>query len=556
MKPASWHAFSARVRLVTWATGSRAAAPAQVRQAVAVIPAARRSGRKTPCAPNAAAERITAPRLRGSVTPSSATSSGAGCSSAAASRSSNGSYANGGTCRPTPWCSTPPVIRSSSARLTSRIGDAPVGGGPDDLGDPLVDVDAHARRRARSPARAARSASSTGLRPTSSSGASLGGLRLAARRDPGPDRAGAAAAPGRGGGAAGRRHAAAAAAGPRWCPWCPAGRSWARGPRRPPPGAPCPASRRSLGQLLVAGVALVPRPLVGGQGAAAALRGWPGSCRRSRRGALLRRDVAGHAAASCPASVSCPPIVHRGPCGVSSTTTPAVLELVAHRVGGGPVLAGPGRGPLLQGQRHQRVDHAAQLVRRPPPVHCGSSGSSPRTSSIARTAGQRSSPTAASSPSASAALPSRTGRARPRARADVFRSSSIASTNAAGSSPGSPGADPLGGPLHEALDPPVRRRPPRAAPPRSSRSPSGSAAAAQVVAQLDRPDPERLDRRQVDHVAERLAHLGAAEVEQRRGAPRTGRTAARPRCDWAISFSWCGKIRSSPPPWMSNSAPR
>ena len=26
--------------------------------------------------------------------------------------------------------------------------------------------------------------------------------------------------------------------------------------------------------------------------------------------------------------------------------------------------------------------------------------------------------------------------------------------------------------------------------------------------------------------------------------------------DWAISFSWCGKIRSSPPPWMSNSSVR
>lgn len=24
----------------------------------------------------------------------------------------------------------------------------------------------------------------------------------------------------------------------------------------------------------------------------------------------------------------------------------------------------------------------------------------------------------------------------------------------------------------------------------------------------------------------------------------------------AISFSWCGKIRSSPPPWMSNAGPR
>ena len=26
--------------------------------------------------------------------------------------------------------------------------------------------------------------------------------------------------------------------------------------------------------------------------------------------------------------------------------------------------------------------------------------------------------------------------------------------------------------------------------------------------------------------------------------------------DWASSFSWCGNTRSSPPPWMSNSAPR
>ncbi len=25
---------------------------------------------------------------------------------------------------------------------------------------------------------------------------------------------------------------------------------------------------------------------------------------------------------------------------------------------------------------------------------------------------------------------------------------------------------------------------------------------------------------------------------------------------WAISYSWCGKIRSSPPPWMSNVWPR
>ena len=61
------------MRLVARATGSRAATPADVRQATAVIPAERRCGTTTPCPPNAPAERTTAPRLRGSVTPSSAT---------------------------------------------------------------------------------------------------------------------------------------------------------------------------------------------------------------------------------------------------------------------------------------------------------------------------------------------------------------------------------------------------------------------------------------------------------------------------------------------------
>ena len=34
-----------------------------------------------------------------------------------------------------------------------------------------------------------------------------------------------------------------------------------------------------------------------------------------------------------------------------------------------------------------------------------------------------------------------------------------------------------------------------------------------------------------------------------RGTPRAASV-------WAISFSWCGKTRSMPPPWMSKSAPR
>ena len=62
-----------RAKLVTWATGMRAAAPADAFQAEAVIAAARRSVITTPFTPNAPALRIIAPRLRGSVTPSSAT---------------------------------------------------------------------------------------------------------------------------------------------------------------------------------------------------------------------------------------------------------------------------------------------------------------------------------------------------------------------------------------------------------------------------------------------------------------------------------------------------
>ena len=84
VQPAFLYASSARVRLVARATGTRAAAPADTFHAVAVTPAARRDGTTTPCAPKAAADRSTAPRLRGSVTPSSATSSaGAPASSAA-----------------------------------------------------------------------------------------------------------------------------------------------------------------------------------------------------------------------------------------------------------------------------------------------------------------------------------------------------------------------------------------------------------------------------------------------------------------------------------------
>ena len=77
-----------RTRFVARAIGTRAAAPALVRQAAAVTPTDRRSGITMPSAPNAAADRTIAPRLRGSVSPSIATSSPAADFSARSSRSS------------------------------------------------------------------------------------------------------------------------------------------------------------------------------------------------------------------------------------------------------------------------------------------------------------------------------------------------------------------------------------------------------------------------------------------------------------------------------------
>ena len=77
----------------------------------------------------------------------------------------------------------------------------------------------------------------------------------------------------------------------------------------------------------------------------------------------------------------------------------------------------------------------------------------------------------------------------------------------------------------------------------------------QVVAQLDRADPlDHLADQQ--RVAQRLAHLLAGRGRPRRCAASSGRTPSPAARDCAISFSWCGKTRSSPPPWMSNAAPR
>ena len=89
-------------------------------QADAVMPAARRSGMSTPCAPNPAAERTTAPRLRGSVTESSATISGFSPISVGPHQQvvGVGVLVRRQPCGQ-PWCTAPVVIRSSSLRVTS-----------------------------------------------------------------------------------------------------------------------------------------------------------------------------------------------------------------------------------------------------------------------------------------------------------------------------------------------------------------------------------------------------------------------------------------------------
>jgi len=90
-------------------------------QAVAVTPAARRAGTTTPWPPKAAVERSTAPRLRGSVTPSSATTR-AGADPPTVRKSSGWAYSYAGTCSTSPWCGDRPPSRSSSPRGASSTG--------------------------------------------------------------------------------------------------------------------------------------------------------------------------------------------------------------------------------------------------------------------------------------------------------------------------------------------------------------------------------------------------------------------------------------------------
>ena len=134
-------------------------------------PAARRSGTRTPWPPNAAAERTTAPRLRGSVTPSSATSSG-GSPRRRARRASR----RGGRTRTAAPAGRGPggSRRRSAGRARARClehRDAAVAGELAAPRAPARRCRCRWRRTAPSPGRCARSASTTGLRPTTVSGA-------------------------------------------------------------------------------------------------------------------------------------------------------------------------------------------------------------------------------------------------------------------------------------------------------------------------------------------------------------------------------------------------
>ncbi len=79
----------------------------------------------------------------------------------------------------------------------------------------------------------------------------------------------------------------------------------------------------------------------------------------------------------------------------------------------------------------------------------------------------------------------------------------------------------------------------------------------QGVPQGARRDPGLEQVADAGDVPGRLGHLRAARLEVRAVQPGLRRT-ARPVAAslWAISSSWCGKIRSTPPVWMSNDGPR
>ena len=142
--PACLASRSARTRLVTCATGRRAAVPADVRQAAAVTPAARRAGTTRPCAPNATAERISGPEVaRVGDAVERDEKRGAEASSASGQQVGEVEVAERRHLRGNA------LVRQAAGHAVQlsptdlQQGDTAVAGEPNRLGDPLVGLDAN-----------------------------------------------------------------------------------------------------------------------------------------------------------------------------------------------------------------------------------------------------------------------------------------------------------------------------------------------------------------------------------------------------------------------------
>ena len=337
------------------------------------MPADRRSGTTTPCAPKPAAERTTAPRLRGSVTPSSATTSGGRPDVGRARQQvvGVGVLVGGHPGRDA-------LVHGAAGRAV-ELGlrdledpDPLLGGGAEHLAEPVV-----------------------ALGP-------LGDVQRA-DRDPGAQRLDDRVAPGHplAVAAAPRRLPARLRVGRRRCAWRPPLASPVGLVVRPvgwPSGsAPCPRARGVPGR---------PSPPVG-----LPLRGACGS--RPRRLLL-------------PATVSPPPSDQRGPAGGVLDLDAGGLEPVADGVGRRPVLARPGLLPLLAAA--PRPARRRCPGRRAAPLPATSAGAAGR-GRAGRACGVRR-PASRAAPAsrrpASSWLPSRTTSCTAASAAGVERSSSMA----------------------------------------------------------------------------------------------------------------------------------
>ena len=272
-----------------------------------------------------------------------------------------------------------------------------------------------------------------------------------------------------------------------WSPSCRAGRSSGRAPRRPRRGAPCPASRRSSGAAPRRRSTPCATDARRRAGCGRARRGTGGSCRRCPWWRPSWTRTACRGVRSCPA---CQFSASNGPSWTGRRVLhrdAGVFELVAHRVGGGPVLAAAGRGALLQCERDERVDHRASGLRiasdgplrverveaedvqhRPDPRECRRDRRRRRRRPARRCASRTTSCTTASA-------------------REVFRSSSMASTNASGTSPSSRRRPAR---RRGVTKPSIRRYAAAASRSASSRVVDHRAVVRreQVVAQLDRPE--------------------------------------------------------------------